>query len=93
MNRNTILGVVVGSGLVSLAAFAQRVSAPVPIGPAPPVVGRWQIINPVPSAARFTMLLDTATGNTWVACADGANEQRWCAVERTNSPSGGVGTP
>ena len=56
--------------------------------PAPPPqssdVGRYQVVNGVPSMARNIMLLDTKTGKTWVVCASKDptvyTETNWCAM-------------
>ena len=44
--------------------------------------GRYQIVNGTPEMARNIMLLDTATGKTWVYCGDSDKVGAWCPMER-----------
>lgn len=48
---------------------------------------RYQIVNPTPEYIRNTMLLDTATGRTWIYCTltdatgktiEGTKANSWC---------------
>jgi hypothetical protein len=45
-------------------------------------VGRFIIVNGTPEQAANIMLLDTATGTTWVICSEGADVKsrvvHWC---------------
>jgi len=60
---------------------------------APPAVvtsgppGRWQIVNGTPEQAGNIMLLDSATGQTWVICTDEQGTRIWCSLERSVFPS------
>lgn len=47
--------------------------------------GRWQIVNPTPSVARDTMLIDTQTGETWILCVNEEGGSNWCFVPKTKS--------
>jgi len=48
-------------------------------------VGRYQIVNGMPSTERNIILLDTETGRTWILCngkaAQGATSTNWCAMD------------
>lgn len=55
--------------------------------PAPSAPGRFQVVNGTPSLTRNIMLLDTATGRTWVVCGDENVASAWCAMPLTQSPS------
>jgi hypothetical protein len=50
-------------------------------------VGRYQVVNPTPDRRYNTMLLDTATGHTWITCnilgddgkpISGTESNGWC---------------
>ncbi len=56
-----------------------------------PVVGRYQIVNPT-ALARTVMLLDTATGNSWLACVDEKGIS-WCDMARGGVQSGHIQLP
>lgn len=45
-------------------------------------VGRYQIVNPAPQMRGQFMLLDTSTGNTWLACGTVQGEplDGWCKM-------------
>jgi hypothetical protein len=68
-----------------LHGLEQRIGAPIPLG-------RYQIVNPVPSIMRGTMLLDTATGHTWQICQltdngvpiKGVEGSGWCEMTQAN---------
>ena len=47
--------------------------------------GRWTIVNGTPEQARNIMLLDTATGETWVVCESADGSTGWCRLERSDS--------
>lgn len=53
-------------------------------------VGRWSIIHS-PHMARDTMLLDTATGNTWQLVKLGSDEKKsgvgWQFVRKLDNPA------
>lgn len=51
----------------------------------PTEIGRYQVTNPTPSIARNSMLLDTATGQTWVLCLTPTSETEWCAMDRSSA--------
>jgi hypothetical protein len=50
------------------------------------VGGRYQVVNGTPDMARNIMLLDTATGNTWILCGDPQGVSQWCQMDRSRSP-------
>lgn len=53
-------------------------SAPVSVLPRTDV-GRFQIVNPTPGYIGKTMLLDTASGETWEVCTAPGSEA-WCKM-------------
>jgi hypothetical protein len=42
-------------------------------------MGRFQIVNPTPDAIINTMLIDTATGQSWQTCKNG-ERSGWCPL-------------
>jgi hypothetical protein len=53
--------------------------------------GRFQIVNPMPTILRNSMLLDTVTGKTWLFCTitdsngkalDGTEGTGWCEMSQ-----------
>lgn len=78
----------VGAVLITIAMITATLvaqSKPATSIPAPVTVsnGRWQVVNGRPEGARTIMLLDTATGNTWILCAGAEVGDQWCRVSRT----------
>lgn len=68
----------------------QVVAVPV-IQPEPQIkVDRYKIVNPLPGAALNIMLLDSATGDTWVSCVDSKGITMWCVVEKGGEQLGGI---
>ena len=56
-----------------------------------PEVGRYQVVNPTPAYRRDTILLDTATGHTWITCTiqdndgkpiPGTESNGWCEMSQ-----------
>jgi len=47
--------------------------------------GRWQVVNGSPTALRTVMLLDTATGDTWIFCASADKVDGWCRMSRSDA--------
>ncbi len=47
--------------------------------------GRWQVVNGSPTALRTVMLLDTATGDTWIFCASTDKVDGWCRMTRNDA--------
>lgn len=41
--------------------------------------GRYQVVNGTPDVARNIMLLDTASGDTWIYCNESPS---WCKMPR-----------
>jgi len=88
-------------GCVALAALALTLhfsSSAVKAQATPQVVrasapGRWTIVNGTPGFAKNIMLLDTATGDTWVKCEDSEGVDMWCSVARTNFTTGKGASP
>jgi hypothetical protein len=87
--KETLIGVVTGSILT--AAVAGFVSAQTRVPPMPPVrsiadpaAGRYQIVNGTPEYAANIMLLDTATGDSWIKCASEEVGSLWCKMPRSN---------
>jgi hypothetical protein len=63
-----------------------------PVRPAgEPQPGRYQVLNPAAPMMRSVMLLDTATGDTWVLCEVG-NESNWCDMHRGSYTQTGMKT-
>jgi hypothetical protein len=50
-------------------------------------IGRWTIVNGTPDMARHIMLLDTATGDSWIVCDSEDGATGWCRLERGDSTS------
>ncbi|SRR5258708_4171790 len=59
-----------------------QVIQPVAAAAAEPAGGRWQIVNPSPPMMRTIMLLDTATGQTWISCETKEAGTAWCDMHR-----------
>jgi len=55
--------------------------------------GRWTVVNGTPEYAMNIMLLDTATGDTWLKCGDKDGVTYWCRILRTNTPTGNTDQP
>jgi hypothetical protein len=47
--------------------------------------GRWQIVNVASEQSKSTVLLDSATGDTWVACEGEKGSLKWCYRPRVRS--------
>lgn len=61
--------------LFATPALAQKAGPP----------GRYVVVNPTPEFSRNIMLLDTATGKTWIACTSSDGDLNWCAMTRSES--------
>jgi hypothetical protein len=68
--------------VVSVAIFG-GIAATHAAGGSPHVIGRFQVVNPTHEFRGSTMLLDTATGETWMVCG-GPKEppSRWCKMRQ-----------
>ncbi len=73
---------------VSLHAQTKPALAPIPT-PVALTSGRWQVVNGAPEFRNMVMLLDTATGQTWIQCADSQGAQGWCRMFLSEAPTGG----
>jgi hypothetical protein len=76
--RQALFGAVVGGILVAVAAAAAQPT----VTPAPEVrgvAGRFQIVD----VTADVLLLDTATGDSWVKCASSETSAMWCAMLRS----------
>ena len=73
--------VFVAVGAISVVLLLSAVFGARAAGPTPTVVSRWQVVNPTPTFQGNTMLLDSATGQTWITCV-GAGVTGWCDMER-----------
>jgi len=56
------------------------------VGQSHPVVsstssGRYQVVNGTPELSKNIMLLDTATGRSWILCRDESKSDLWCTLE------------
>ena len=49
--------------------------------------GRFRVVNGTPEMARHIMLLDTATGQTWVVCDFESGSMGWCRMPKSEVPS------
>jgi hypothetical protein len=86
--RKVLPCVVVATALaaVSIATFARgEAKATVQSGS-----GRYQVVNGTPEMARNIMLLDSATGETWIACIGEGGASNWCHMVRTRVTTGGI---
>ena len=70
----------------SLLVAQSRTSIPAPVTQSS---GRWQVVNGSPEFRGSVMLLDTATGDTWIACSNAEKAEGWCRMFRSNAPTGG----
>jgi len=77
------LSVVAAVGTVRQVEAQARPVTPIP-APVSVSAGRWQIVNGAPEFRNMVMLLDTATGQTWVSCVDDG-AQGWCKMFRSES--------
>lgn len=85
-----VLAGIVGTVALGLALRPVKVE-----GQAQVSAGRYQIVNGTPDQARNIMLLDTATGQSWISCIgelDGGKTTatQWCKIPRTDATSGPV---
>lgn len=71
--------IAVGSGWPALAESRSVVQS---------TGGRYQIVNGTPEMTRNIMLLDTATGNSWIICGDKDGVSHWCEMDRGHSSPG-----
>jgi hypothetical protein len=85
MKRSAIVIAVIGCVVALLAG--QEALAQARAVASSTVSGRWQIVNPTPERAMYIMLLDTATGATWIACSGEGGTQTWCIVEKSFATS------
>lgn len=84
MNKLFAIGLVLlGSvgGLALKPAFASAAAPQPPLFP----LGRFLVVNPTPDLARNVMLLDSATGTTWVGCGKAGEISAWCPMTRGSS--------
>lgn len=78
--KDLLIGIAIG-GLVVGVAYAQQKPAELP---APANVGRYQIVNGTPEFAANIMLLDTATGDSWVKCSSDEIGNLWCRMPKSD---------
>ncbi|EPX59094.1 hypothetical protein D187_003471 [Cystobacter fuscus DSM 2262] len=45
------------------------------------------MVNPTPDMTRNTMLLDTATGDSWVLCIVDGGSKGWCPLPKGSFPA------
>jgi hypothetical protein len=87
--RGLVLGVVLGTATattatIALAQTGRGNQAPAtPVGRSHPDIGRFQVVNGTPSMAANIMLLDTATGESWIKCSSEDVGSLWCAVPKS----------
>jgi hypothetical protein len=79
--------------LAALAVMFHMISSAAGAQATPQVVrsnatGRWTIVNGTPGFAQNIMLLDTATGDSWVKCQNSEGVSMWCVVARTDYQPG-----
>lgn len=74
-------------GCAIVAMWSCGSATPSAVTPTAPV-GRYQIINGMPGIARYIMLLDTQTGQTWEVCGAGSGKDvaSWCPMEMMTKP-------
>lgn len=68
---------------VGVGALARKNASAAPPLPVASSAGRWQVVNGTPDMARNIMLLDSVTGQTWIACTGEAGNS-WCYMPRTD---------
>jgi len=85
-----LFAVAIITAVLVTASLAQDKAPRTPI-PAPVTVtaGRWQVVNGAPEFRGMVMLLDTATGDTWISCVDDDKANGWCKMFRSSAPTGG----
>lgn len=76
-----VVGLLIGFGAGSLGRPVEGVQAQ------SGQPGRYQIINGTPAMAQNIMLLDTATGQSWITCNNEKGGTGWCLLFRTNVSS------
>ena len=84
------IGILLALLLVIVVALQAQTRAPIP-APVTITNGRWQVVNGRPEAANTIMLLDTATGTSWILCEDKAKDgpgDSWCPMSMyVNKPN------
>jgi len=86
MQRTLTLALVAAVAFASATMFAVSLQAQTKPSPIPTPVsvsaGRWQVVNGAPGYRGMVMLLDTATGHTWIACRAKDGADGWCRRTR-----------
>lgn len=91
--QRRLLAMTAGVTLLVLAGAVGRLQAqakpsvPIPT-PVSVAAGRWQVVNGAPEFRNMVMLLDTATGDTWIECQDAQEAQGWCRMFRSAAATG-----
>ena len=86
------LSVLLAVLLMAVAASLGAQATPIPV-PVTATAGRWQVVNGRPESAGTIMLLDTATGNTWVLCGGADAGDQWCRMPKSDSPTASKQNP
>lgn len=86
--RTELRGLVVAISAIALGCERPAKNAP----PVPSSeIGRYQIVNGLPSMARDIMLLDTKTGRTWILCttkdSTATTDSNWCSMKQFGYPA------
>lgn len=68
---------------VGVGALARKSASAAPPASVASIAGRWQVVNGTPDMARNIMLLDSVTGQTWIACTS-EDGNSWCYMPRTD---------
>ncbi len=80
--KQAIVGALIAVGLFACVQLARAETK----SPAhePTTVGRWQIVHGAPSALYRTYLIDTVTGDSYIAC-DVDRHEGWCRLARSEN--------
>lgn len=85
----TISALALALGLVLLATSWFSTKSQAASRAAASSLGRYTIVNGTPSVSQNIMLLDTVTGESWIACKNVNASTGWCHLWRSDAPTGG----
>lgn len=83
--KRLVVGLVVLASVAAITFAQGRSTLPQPVTVAS---GRFLIVNGTPEFSNNIMLLDTATGDSWIYCAHQNGVSGWCFMPRSSTPAG-----